>query len=144
MQIEDLLLGKDKKLITIAPDALVSDAITMLVDNNIGALPVCEADLRMVGIISERDIVRLINDRGNEVKTVAIAEVMTKDVFTCTAEDDLNDAMETMKAKRIRHVPVVEGGRLINMVSSRDAMFAMLDESVEHRRTLATAYELVR
>jgi CBS domain-containing protein len=144
MQIEELLLGKDTRLITIAPDALVADAIALLADHNIGALPVCDADMSLVGIISERDIVRLMADRGNEVTTAAIAEVMTKDVFTCTPEDDLNDAMATMKAKRIRHFPVVEGGNLTNMISSRDAMFAMLDESLEHRRTLATAYELVR
>ncbi|MBT6095352.1 MAG: CBS domain-containing protein [Rhodospirillaceae bacterium] len=144
MLIEDILLNKSKNLVTIQPDATVSDAVNVLADNNIGALPVCEAEKRLVGIISERDIVRLLSERGNDVLGAKVAEVMTSEVFTCTPADDVNDVMGLMKSKRVRHFPVVEDGRLSEMISSRDAMFAMLEESFEHRRTLATAYELVR
>ena len=144
MLIEEILLNKNKSLVTIRPDQQVNDAVAVLSDNNIGALPVVEDGNRLVGIISERDIVRLVSERGAEVLSAPIADVMTGEVFTCTPADDVDDVMGLMKSKRVRHFPVVENGRLSDMISSRDAMFAMLDESLEHRRNLAVAYELVR
>ena len=144
MLIEDILLNKDNSLVTIGPDAAVADVVATLTEHNIGALPVCDGDGALVGIISERDVVRNIARQGDSVLDLRISDVMTKDVVTCTPADDANDVMGVMKGNRIRHVPVVTDGRVINMVSARDAMVAMLEESLEQRRTLATAYEIVR
>ena len=144
MLIEDILLNKDNSLVTIGPDSAVADVVATLTEHNIGALPVCDGDGALVGIISERDVVRNIARQGDSVLDLRISDVMTKDVVTCTPADDANDVMGVMKGNRIRHVPVVTDGRVINMVSARDAMVAMLEESLEQRRTLATAYEIVR
>lgn len=144
MQIEDILLSKTNSLVTIGPAATVADAAEILTDNNIGALPVCDGDGLLVGIISERDVVRTIAADGDTALRAAVRDVMTDEVLTCASTDDANDIVGVMKANRIRHVPVVADGRVVDMVSARDAMDAMLEESLEQRRTLATAYELVR
>ncbi len=144
MLIEDVLVYKSSKLVSIQPDVTISEAIDVLAEHNIGALPVCKMENRLVGIISERDIVRLLSARGESLLGAKVADVMTRDVFTCSPADDVEDVKAQMKTKRIRHFPVVEDGVLIDIVSARDAMFATLEESLNHRRTLATAYELVR
>lgn len=144
MQIEDILLGKHKGLITVSPEASVADAVETLATNNIGAVPVADAEGALVGIISERDIVRCIAERGREIQLVAIGEVMTKDVITCAPQDDVSETMGVMNERSIRHIPVIEDGRATTMISSRDVMGAVLEETREQRRTLAVAYELVR
>ena len=119
-------------------------AISALAENNIGAVPVCGADEVMVGILSERDVVRELMTRGRSFLDLKINDVMTTNVFTCSPEDDTSYAMEVMQANRFRHIPVVENGRPIAMISTRDLMGAVLEETVEQRRTLAVAYEMMR
>ncbi|MEK9722506.1 MAG: CBS domain-containing protein [Rhodospirillaceae bacterium] len=144
MKIADIHFGQDRELVTISPNAEVAEAVAKLGANNIGALPVCGADGKLVGILSERDIVRQIFKQGPELLQKRIADVMTRDVFTCKGEDDTNDAMEVMQKNRFRHIPQVENGRPVRMISTRDLMGAVLDETREQRRALAVAYELVR
>ncbi len=144
MLIEDIRLRDDSELIIISPNDSVAEAAALLGANNIGALPVCDDNEKLVGILSERDIVREIAKRGPELLKLKVDDVMTHEVFTCTPEDDTNDVMEVMQANRFRHIPVVVKGRVTRMISTRDLMGAVLDETREQRRALAVAYELVR
>ncbi len=144
MQIEDIVHDNQRELITVGPETTVGDAVAALATNNIGALPVCDGDGIMVGILSERDIVRELSARGPELLALRVVDVMTSDVFSCTPEDDSGDAMEVMQANRFRHIPVVADGRPVAMISTRDLMGAVLNETRQQRQTLAVAYELVR
>ena len=144
MKIEEILLNKAKKLITISPKAEILQAVTCLAENNIGALPVVSKNDVLVGIVSERDIISCFSKSGGDVGKTVVADIMTRKVVTCNLDDDLSDVMGLMNEHAIRHIPVMEDGCAITMISSRDGMNALLAESVEHRQTLAAAYELVR
>ena len=144
MKIEETLLNRDKNLITILPGAELLQAVEILADNNIGALPVVSEDGTLIGIVSERDIISCISKYSGDIVSVVAADIMTRNVVTCNLEDNLSDVMGLMNEHAIRHMPVMEDGRATTMISSRDGMNALLDESVEHRRALAVAYELVR
>jgi len=144
MLIEDIRLREDNDLIIVGPDDTVADAMKALAENNIGALPVCDDTEKLLGILSERDIVREISRQGTGLIDQKISQVMTKEVFTCKPEDDTNDVMEVMQANRFRHIPVVVDGHVTRMISTRDLMGAVLDEVSEQRSSLAVAYELVR
>jgi len=144
MQITDLNLKHDKNLVTIDPAAAVSKAAAVLDGHNIGALPVCAPSGNLVGIISERDIVRGLSEKGQDVNGLTVADLMTHDVITCKPGDDVNEIMSVMDERRIRHIPVIEGSRLSAIVSSRDVMGALLEETKTHCETLGLAYEMVR
>ena len=145
MLTEDIRLRDDSELIAISPKATIAEAAALLGSNNIGALPVCDHDDLLVGILSERDIVREIAKHGPSLLDQTVDVVMTHEVFTCKPEDDTNDVMEVMQANRFRHIPVVDDKRHVTrMISTRDLMGAVLDETREQRRALAVAYELVR
>ncbi len=144
MKIEETLLNRDNNLITILPGAELLQAVEILADNNIGALPVVSEDGALVGIVSERDIISCISKYSGDIGSVVVADIMTRNVVTCNLEDSLSDVMGLMNVHAIRHMPVMEDGHATTMISSRDGMNALLDESVEHRRALAVAYELVR
>lgn len=144
MNIEDIRLRDDSDLIVVGPDDTVMQAANALAKNNIGALPVCDAAGKLVGILSERDIVREVSLQGPGLFEQKLSAVMTNEVFTCKPGDDTNDVMEVMQANRFRHIPVVVDGRVTRMISTRDLMGAVLEEVREQRGTLAVAYELVR
>ena len=144
MKIEETLRNRDKNLITILPGVELLQAVKILADNNIGALPVVTEDGALIGIVSERDIISCIGKYGGDIGGVVAADIMTRSVVTCNLGDNLSDVMGLMNEHAIRHMPVMEDGHATTMISSRDGMNALLDESLEHRRTLAVAYELVR
>ncbi len=144
MLIDDLSLKTIDELVTIEPNASAATAIKLLTDNNIGALPVCDDAGELVGILSERDIVRGLSQGKNNHDTLNVSDLMTSDVVTCTHGDDVDDIMAVMNDRKIRHVPVVDDGLLNTIVSSRDIMYAMLDEARDHARTMSLAYEMVR
>ena len=142
MHIDELLLNKD--LLTIGPDEPVQAVATVLATNNIGALPVCDPTGDLVGIISERDIVRGFAERGNDAEGLTVADLMTWNVITCVPKDDVGDTLAVMNENRIRHLPVLDDGRLTAIVSFRDVMAAVLKETRDQRTTMAMAYEMVR
>jgi len=144
MQISDLTLKHNKDLVTIEPTAAISKVAAVLDGHNIGALPVCSPSGDLVGIISERDVVRGLSESGHDVHDLTVGDLMTADVITCTLGDDVNDIMGVMDERRIRHIPVVEGNRLSAIISSRDVMGALLEETKTHCETLGLAYEMVR
>ena len=136
MQVRDILGHKGREVLDIAPDATLQDACGRLVEHNIGALVVRTADGRLEGIISERDIVRATAGKGREVLSARVSAHMTKLVQSCAETDAVEDIMETMTNRRLRHVPVLEEGRLVGIVSIGDVVKSRIEETVQEAENL--------
>lgn len=128
MTIQSILAAKGTAVISIEPTATVSDAAKLIAERRIGAAVVLGADHRIVGIISERDIVRALGERGAAALDEPVGQVMTRKVLTCKQSETIRTIMERMTAARFRHVPIVENGRLIGIVSIGDVVKHRLDE----------------
>jgi CBS domain-containing protein len=129
MKIRDFLKIKNRPAITVGEDETIYAALKKLVDNNIGALPVCDQDGVLLGIISERDILKEFFRHGSSTRRTKVKDVMTRDVVVGTPEDDLDYAAFVMKKKRIRHLPIVIGQKLESIVSIRDIVDMQLGEA---------------
>jgi CBS domain-containing protein len=132
MNLAEILKAKGSTVITIAPDAVLDQAVSRLVDHNIGSLVVCTRDLehgeRLIGIITERDILHACSSRsGRNLATTRVEEVMTTEVATVSPADAVDDVMGLMTERRIRHLPVLTDGRLVGLVSIGDIVKAQLD-----------------
>jgi CBS domain-containing protein len=122
MRIADILKAKsDASVITIAPDAGVRELLALLAEHNVGALIVSTDGDALDGIVSERDVVRHLHRDGTVVNKT-VREIMTELVETADPATSLDDLMEVMTRRRIRHIPVVEDGRLVGIVSIGDAV----------------------
>jgi len=126
--VNDILSQKGNQVLTIEPAATLATAVQMLAQRRIGALVVTGADHRIVGIISERDVVRVLGEKGTAVLGAPVAEVMTRKVVTCGRNETIAEIMERMTGGKFRHVPVVEHGRLVGIVSIGDVVKARLSE----------------
>lgn len=115
-------------VLTIAPDKLVSDAAAMLSERRIGSLVVSEDGASALGILSERDIVREIGRRGHGCLSETVADMMTKDLVTCERSDKADDVLAKMTAGRFRHMPVVEEGKLVGLITLGDVVKYRLEE----------------
>lgn len=138
MRISDVLRVKGDEVATIAPSASVTDLLAALAENNIGAMVVLE-DEQLVGIVSERDVVRRANERGAEVLTATVSEIMTTSVATCDPDESVDHLTVLMTERRIRHVPVVQDGRLQGIVSIGDVVKSRMNE-LEHAQSQLEAY----
>ena len=136
MKVENLLMAKGTDVVTVSPDTTVSEALALLDNEGIGALVVSEDGRAVEGIVSERDIVRRLHRDGVAVLERRVADVMSADVITCTAADELASLMEVMTARRVRHVPVLAGSALEGIVSIGDVVKARVDELEDDRRAL--------
>jgi CBS domain-containing protein len=114
-----ILNQKSGNVFSIAPDATVFKAIEMMTDKNVGALLVMK-DEKLVGIISERDYTRKVFVRGRSSKETRVDEIMSKGVTTTKPQDGVDDCLRLMTEKHVRHLPVVEGGKVIGIVSIGD------------------------
>jgi CBS domain-containing protein len=128
MKVETMLAAKGDKVVTLRPDATVATVIRMLKLEGIGALVVSEDGENILGIISERDVVRALVDHGGEVLKVRVAELMTHSVKTCTPEGNIKDVMAEMTRSRVRHLPVVRDGKLCGIISIGDVVKNRLEE----------------
>jgi len=128
MTVKVILSKKGSDVSTIDPTATLESGIRILAERGIGALVVLGADQRMIGILSERDIVRALAERGAGSLTEPLARVMTRNISTCTESETVNSIMEQMTAGKFRHVPVVEGERLVGIVSIGDVVKHALTE----------------
>jgi CBS domain-containing protein len=128
MTVKAILAGKRAGLITIEPTATLTDAVRLLAAKRIGAVVVTGADDRLVGILSERDIVRTLADQGEAALNAPVSESMTRKVVTCAETETISEIMERMTAGKFRHVPVVEQGRLVGIVSIGDVVKSRLEE----------------
>ena len=141
MTVKAILSNKRSDIITIEPTADLAAAVKILADNRIGAVIITGADKRVAGILSERDIVRSLAERGPSVLTEQVGQVMTRKVVTCAEADTVGDIMERMTAGKFRHVPVVESGRLVGVVSIGDVVKDRLGE-MERESTALREYIL--
>jgi CBS domain-containing protein len=117
--ISEILRGKTNQVWSIAPHATVFDAIALMAEKNIGALPVVEAG-RIVGILSERDYTRKVILHGKSSRETTTREIMTSPVTTVDAATSIDACMQLITQRRIRHLPVVADGRLTGMISIGD------------------------
>jgi CBS domain-containing protein len=122
MTVSVILAGKGRDVATIEPNATLSAAVGMLAEKRIGALLILGADRRVVGVLSERDIVRALAERGAEALGEPVSRTMTRNVSTCTEKETISSIMERMTEGKFRHVPVVEQGRLVGIVSIGDVV----------------------
>ena len=122
MTVKDILSRKGSDVVTAEPNATLSDAVQLLAAHRIGAVVITGADRRIVGILSERDIVRTLAEKGAQALENSISEVMTRKVITCGAGETVPEIMERMTVGKFRHVPVVEQGRLAGIISIGDVV----------------------
>ena len=128
MNVEGLLKGKGADVHSIAPTSSVSDLLADLARFRVGALVVSADGESVDGIVSERDVVRSLADRGPELLAEPVASVMTTDVVTCSPGTTVEQLMVMMTSRRIRHVPVVVEDRLAGIVSIGDVVKDRMDE----------------
>jgi CBS domain-containing protein len=112
---------------SVPPDASVYRALEVMAENDVGALVVLEAD-EMVGVFSERDYARKVILRGLASRDVRVADLMTRKVVTVTLEDTVGRCMQLMRDGRFRHLPVLEGGRVVGVVSISDVVSSIMAE----------------
>jgi len=117
--ISDILRDKSGDVWTVGPDATVFDAISLMAEKNIGAIPVVEAG-QVLGLISERDYTRKVVLKGKSSRETRISEIMATPVVTVTSATSIDACMQLVTSHRIRHLPVVEGSQLIGMISIGD------------------------
>ena len=127
MDIASILAKKGDKAYTVRPDQSIREALGLLARHNVGALIVVDEAGRPVGILSERDVVREAA-KNERVFGMKVAELMTRDVITGSPHDDLMTVAHTMTEKRIRHLPVVDKGRLVGIISIGDVLKAQRDQ----------------
>ena len=117
--VSAILAHKGSAVWSIAPDATVFDAIQLMADKNVGALPVMENG-RLAGIISERDYTRKVILKGKSSKETPVKDIMTQELVTVDSSDSVTVCMRLMTDKRIRHLPVMEGSKMVGLVSIGD------------------------
>jgi CBS domain-containing protein len=128
MNVETIMRNKGGAVTTVAPQATIRDAVAMLRRERIGALVVSGDGVKVEGILSERDIVHGLADRGAPLLDAPVDALMTRRVFTCTPRDSVGDLMAMMTERRIRHIPVLKDGVLAGIVSIGDVVKHRLDE----------------
>ena len=136
MTVKAILSTKGGDIVTIEPSATLADAAKMLASHRIGAVVVSDSDRKVSGILSERDIVRVLGERGAAVLSQPVDTVMTRKVVTCTETDTIGALMERMTAGKFRHIPVVDGGRLVGIVSIGDVVKFRLGEMEREQNAL--------
>jgi len=135
MNIATLLARKGPKVVTVRPEQTVREALVLLAEHNIGAVVVVDEGARPVGIVSERDVVRALV-QSEQVVTRAVSTLMTRNLVIGVPQDDLMAVGNTMTERRIRHLPVVERGILIGIVSIGDVVKAQRDHYLGELDTL--------
>ena len=125
--VRQMLAGKPGELFSVAPDSTVFDALGLMAEKNVGAVIVCEGD-RLVGIFSERDYARKVILRGKSSRDTPVSEIMTSRVLCIEPAQTADQCMALMTDKRIRHLPVLEGGKLVGVISIGDVVKGIVKE----------------
>jgi CBS domain-containing protein len=134
--IGTILQGKGAGVVTVTPQATVAELLGVLAEQNIGAVVVSEDGVAIAGIVSERDVVRHLHQRGSDVLGGPVSSIMTSEVRTCAPDANVEDLRQTMTNHRIRHVPVVRDGRLVGIVSIGDVVKSAIEELESEREHL--------
>jgi CBS domain-containing protein len=136
MRISDVLRTKGSAVATAEPETTVTELLAALAEHNIGAMVVVATDGTVVGIVSERDVVRRLNSQGAALLGRPVSEIMTVEVFTCDPDDSVDSLTVLMTERRIRHVPVVSSGRLAGIVSIGDVVKSRIKKLEEDQEQL--------
>ena len=132
--VQHLLDSKGRTIISVAANASVFDAIKLMADNTVGSLLVMDGD-ELKGIVTERDYARKVIIKGRSSETTQVSEIMTSDVCTVVSADTVNNCMTVMSSRKIRHLPVVDDGEVVGMISIGDLVQAIItdqQEEIEH------------
>jgi CBS domain-containing protein len=127
VRIADVLKNKGAAVSTITADMIVSELLASLVARNVGAMVVVSS-AGLVGIVSERDVVRKLHEHGADMLDWPVSEIMTTRVITCTPGDSVDSLSGLMTTNRVRHVPVIEDGQLVGIVSIGDVVKTRMEE----------------
>ena len=136
MKVEQILQSKGTDVYSIGADQTIADAVSVLNSKNIGAVVVQGADGDAVGILSERDVVRRLGARGAEALNEKVSVCMTAKPFTCSPSDDVDHLMNEMTNKRIRHLPVKNGTKLVGVVSIGDVVKRKIEQAEQEAEAL--------
>lgn len=136
MKTDQILDRKGREVATIAPDAPVRSAVEQMGSVNVGALVVSGDGTAVEGIVSERDVVRRLAADGPSLLDAPVSMIMQSDVHTCTGADPVDDLMHRMTEHRIRHLPVVDDGRLVGIISIGDVVKTHVDALETEREQL--------
>jgi len=139
MRISDLLRQKGNLVVMVRPEQSVTDLLDLLAEHRVGALIVSSDGKALDGIVSERDVVRWLQRSGLSLLGLPVSDIMTRQVRTCPPETDLDELMRVMTEGRFRHVPVIDDGRLVGIVSIGDVVKHRIDE-LQSERDQLTAY----
>lgn len=134
MTVGRLIRGRSE-VISVTPDSAIPDVVRVLVDRRIGAVLVMEGD-KIAGVLSERDIVRCLAERGGEALALAARDLMTAEVETTSPDESVDQAMSHMTRRRIRHLPVLDQGRLVGIVSIGDLVKARIKDAEREAASL--------
>ena len=137
MRIADVLRNKGSAVATISPDTTVTELLAGMAEHNIGAMVVMGPD-GLVGIVSERDVVRRLNERGADLLRQPVSEIMTSVVVTCAPGDAVDMLTGLMTENRVRHVPVIVNGQLAGIVSIGDVVKTRMEELKAEQEQLQT------
>jgi len=132
--VQHLLDSKGQEIISVTADASVLDAIKIMAERAVGSLLVMQGD-ELLGIVTERDYARKVIVKGRSSESTAVGEIMTAKVRTATPDDTVNNCMTIMTERRIRHLPVVDDGKVIGLISIGDLVQAIISdqqEEIEH------------
>jgi CBS domain-containing protein len=139
MRIADVLRIKGARVVTVTPDATVRHLLNVLAEHHIGAVVVSQDGSAIEGIVSERDIVRALAERGPTIVSEPVTAIFTADVLTVGPDTQLEDVMRIMTERRVRHLPVVTDGALSGLVSIGDVVKNRIDD-LERERLALTKY----
>jgi CBS domain-containing protein len=139
MQVKDIVRRKGRRTITIAPNATLKEASKALSREDIGALVVADEVGQVLGLLSERDIVRQVSERGPVALRLSVKEAMDEDPVTCSPDDSVRTVMDTAARKQVRYLPVLNDGTIDGIISVGDLLNRSMEEAKQNSRTSATA-----
>ncbi|WP_431857850.1 CBS domain-containing protein [Azospirillum sp.] len=138
MRVEDILRAKEPRVVTVRSGSTIDEAIRLMKSENISALvvkDVCRTEGNAVaGMLSERDIVYALLDQGGALLRQPVSSLMTRQPVTCSPSDSLHEVLQLMSRHHIRHLPVLDDGTLVGVISARDFTRLQLDEFIAHER----------
>lgn len=140
MKVDAILRFKGSTVVTAWPSATLHSAAERMASAGVGALVVLDAEGSLVGMMSERDVVQALARSGTSSLTLTVSQVMSKPVLTCSPDDHLRVLMDVMTRKRVRHLPVLDNGALVGLVSIGDLVKARLDELESESNEFRDAY----
>ncbi len=137
MLVRELLAAKNSVVVTVSPTATLAEAARTMVDRRIGAVVVADAAEQLLGIVTERDLTKAIVDYAIGLVEQRVEDVMTHPVVTCTPDESVVEALNTMNSRRVRHLPILDRDRLAGMISIRDVTgkwIELLELEIRHLR----------